>query len=99
MYTVQALWTMAREGLNVVNVIFSNRSYAILRGELHNVGAHNPGRKAIDMLSLDRPDLNWVDMARGMGVAGSRATTAEEFNEQLARAIATPGPYLIEAVI
>ncbi|WP_374447938.1 acetolactate synthase large subunit [Stella sp.] len=99
MYTVQALWTMARENLNVVNVIFSNRSYAILRGELHNVGAHNPGRKAIDMLSLDRPDLNWVDMARGMGVPGSRAETAEEFNEQLARAIATPGPYLIEAVI
>ncbi|MGE0718762.1 MAG: acetolactate synthase large subunit [Alphaproteobacteria bacterium] len=99
MYTVQSLWTQAREGLNVVNVIFSNRSYAILRGELANVGAQNPGRKALDMLTLDRPDLNWVDMARGMGVPGSRATTADELNDQLARAIATPGPYLIEAVI
>ena len=99
MYTVQALWTMARESLNVTTVIFSNRSYAILKGELMNVGAANPGRKALDMLALDRPDLNWVDMARGMGVPGSRATTAEELNDQLARAIATPGPYLIEAVI
>jgi acetolactate synthase-1/2/3 large subunit len=80
-------------------VIFSNRSYAILKGELMNVGAENPGRKAMDMLALDRPDLNWVEMAKGMGVPGSRATTADELNDQLARGLATPGPYLIEAVI
>ncbi len=99
MYTLQALWTQAREGLDVVNVIFANRSYQILHGELANVGAQNPGRKAIDMLTLDRPTLDWVDLARGMGVQGRKAETAEEFNEALARAIAEPGPHLIEAVL
>lgn len=99
MYTLQALWTQAREGLDVVNIIFANRSYAILHHELANVGAQNPGRKAIDMLTLDRPALDWVDMARGMGVKGCKAETAEEFNTALARAIAEPGPHLIEAIL
>ena len=99
MYTLQALWTQAREGCDVVNVIFANRSYAILRHELANVGAENPGRKAIDMLSLDRPALDWVAMARGMGVDGVRVDDAEGFNKALARAIAEPGPHLIEAVM
>ncbi len=99
MYTLQALWTQAREGLNVLTVIFSNRSYAILKGELMNVGAENPGRKALDMLDLGRPDLDWVGMARGMGVEASRATTTEEFNKQFAAGLASQGPVLIEAVI
>jgi len=99
MYTLQALWTQAREGADVVNVIFANRSYQILHGELANVGARNPGRKALDMLTLDRPNLDWVDMARGMGVQGVKATTAEEFNKAFARACAEPGPHLIEAVM
>ena len=68
MYTVQALWTQARESLNVTTVVFANRTYAILRGELANVGAGTPGRKAADMLDIGRPDLDWVALARGMGV-------------------------------
>lgn len=97
MYTLQALWTQAREGCDVVNVVFANRSYAILRHELTNVGAENPGRKAIDMLTLDRPELDWVALAKGMGVPGLRVDSAETFNDALARAIAEPGPHLIEA--
>jgi acetolactate synthase-1/2/3 large subunit len=99
MYTVQSLWTMAREKLDVTAVIFANRKYAILQVELLRVGAGNPGRKAMDMLSLDRPDLDWVQLASGMGVAATRSTNAEEFNTQLARALATPGPSLIEVVL
>jgi acetolactate synthase-1/2/3 large subunit len=99
MYTLQALWTMAREGLDVTTVIFANRKYAILQVELLRVGAGNPGRKAQDMLSLSRPDLDWVKLANGMGVPATRATTAEEFNNQLARSLAAPGPGLIEVVL
>jgi acetolactate synthase-1/2/3 large subunit len=99
MYTVQALWTQAREGLDVTTVVFANRTYAILRHELGQVGAGTPGRKAADMLDIGRPDLDWVALARGMGVSASRATTAEEFNKQLAAGLAAPGPYLIEAVL
>jgi len=99
MYTIQSLWTQAREGLDVTTVIFNNRSYAILRGELANVGAQNVGRKALDMLDLSRPDLDFVSLAKGMGVPGTRATTMEEFNDALARALATPGPNLVEAIL
>ncbi len=99
MYTLQALWTQAREGLDVTTVIFANRAYASLQIELANVGATNPGRKALDMLDIGRPDLDWVALAKGMGVEAGRASTAEEFNDQFARGIASPGPYVIEAVI
>ena len=93
MYTLQALWTQAREGCNVTTVLFNNRSYAILKGELANVGAGNPGRTALDMLELDRPDLDWCRLAGAMGVPASRATTAEEFNEQFARACSRARPH------
>ena len=99
MYTVQALWTQARENLDVTTVIFANRKYAILQVEFMRVGAVNAGRKAMDMMELNRPDLDWVAMAQGMGVAATRATTAEEFNTALAAALANPGPNLIEAVL
>ena len=99
MYTVQALWTQAREGLDVTTVVFANRTYAILRHELSGVRAGTPGPKAADMLDIGRPDLDWVALARGMGVPASRATTAEEFAKQLAAGLAAPGPYLIEAVL
>jgi acetolactate synthase-1/2/3 large subunit len=99
MYTLQSLWTMAREGLDVTVVIFANRSYAILRGELANVGAQNVGRKALDMLDIGRPDLDWVALAKGMGVPGARVTDMEEFNKRFAEGLATPGPYLVEAVL
>jgi acetolactate synthase-1/2/3 large subunit len=99
MYTVQGLWTQARESLDVVTVIIANRAYAILQGEMRNVGVNNFGRNAEMMLSLDQPALDWVSLARGMGVPGTRATTGEELVAQLGRALATPGPALIEAVI
>jgi acetolactate synthase-1/2/3 large subunit len=79
-------------------LLFSNRSYQILKGELANVGAGNPGRKALDMLDLDRPDLDFVTMAKGMGVPGARVNDMEEFNRRLAEGIGSPGPYLVEVV-
>ncbi len=99
MYTLQALWTQARESLDVTTVIFANRQYAILRHELTNVGAQNVGRKALDMLDIDRPTLDFVALARGMGVPGERVEDMDEFNAALARGLAHKGPYLVEAVL
>ena len=99
MYTLQALWTQARENLDIVTLVFANRTYAILRHELTNVGAQNVGRKALDMLDIDRPDLDWVAMARGMGVPGTRVETMEAFNASFAEAVKTRGPSLIEVVL
>lgn len=99
MYTVQALWTQAREQLDITTIVFANRAYAILRHELANVGAANVGRKALDMLDLGRPDIDWVSLARGMGVPGIRAETMEEVNRGLEKGLNTPGPFLIEAVM
>lgn len=99
MYTGQALWTMAREGLDVTTVILANRSYAILNMELQRVGAGAGGPKAREMLDISRPDLDFVSLAKGMGVAATRATTASELVDQLGRSLSTPGPSLIEAVI
>ena len=99
MYTLQSWWTMAREGLDVTTILFNNGSYAVLNMELGRVGAGAAGEKAKEMLDLHRPDLDFVSLARGMGVAATRATTAEEFNDQLARALATPGPSVVEAMV
>ncbi len=99
MYTLQALWTQAREGLDVTTVLFANRAYASLKHELANVGARNPGRKALDMLDIGRPDLDWVSLGRGMGVEAGRATTNAEFTRELRAGLASEGPYLIEAMI
>ena len=99
MYTLQALWTQAREQLDIVTLVFANRTYAILRHELTNVGAANVGRKALDMLDLDRPDLDWVSLARGMGVPGTRVETMEEFNKSFAEALVAQGPYVIEVAL
>ena len=99
MYTVQALWTQAREQLNVTNIIFANQKYSILQIEFGRVGAHNPGPKAMSMLDLTNPALNWVQMAEGMGVPAWRVTTVEEFSEALKRSLASPGPSLIEAML
>jgi acetolactate synthase-1/2/3 large subunit len=96
MYTLQSLWTQAREGLNVLTIVFSNRMYQILRGEFDGVGAGEPGKKAMDMLSLDRPALDWIALGRGMGVQGRAVTTTDEFNKALAEAMAEQGPRLIE---
>jgi acetolactate synthase-1/2/3 large subunit len=99
MYTLQALWSQARVKANALTVIWSNRSYEILRGELTNVGAENPGRKALDQLSLRDPDLDWVALAAGMGVPGVKAETAEEFSHAVRDGMAERGPFLIEAVV
>ena len=99
MYTVQALWTQAREKLNVTTIVLANRKYGILQIEFGRVGAHNPGPKAMSMLDLSNPNLDWVKLAEGMGVRGFRATTAEQFNKALAASLAEPGPSLIEALI
>ena len=99
MYTLQALWTMARESLDVTVVILANRAYQILRGELRAMGAGTPGQRATDMLTLDRPALDWVSLARGHGVDASRANDLETFAQALERGFAQPGPYLIELVI
>lgn len=99
MYTLQALWTMAREQLDITVVVFSNRKYAILQVEFMRVGAHNPGPKAMSMLDLSNPDLDWVQLAQGMGLEASRAETVEAFNDQLQAALVRRGPHLIEAVV
>jgi acetolactate synthase-1/2/3 large subunit len=99
MYNFQSLWTQAREGLDVTTVIFNNRSYAILNLELNRVGAEPPGPRARDMLDLRRPDIDFVSLARGVGVQASRAETAEAFVEQFERAVAEPGPHLIDAAL
>ena len=99
MYTLQSLWTMARESLNVIVMIFANHSYRILHGELANVGAGTPGRKAIDMLTLDRPNLEFVALAKGFGVDAGRATNLDELAQQFKRGLAVQGPYLIEVAI
>jgi len=99
MYTVQALWTQAREQLNVTNIILANRKYAILQIEFARVGAHNPGPKAMSMLDLTNPELNWTQIAQGMGMPAFRVSTAEEFNTALRESLSQPGPALIEALI
>lgn len=99
MYTVQALWTMAREELDITVLIFANQSYKILRGELTNVGVQNAGPRAIDMLTLDRPTLDWVQMARSMGVDAHQVSTCEVLEDAIEEGLNKSGPSLIEIVI
>jgi acetolactate synthase I/II/III large subunit len=98
LYTVQALWTQAREMLDVTTIILSNRKYAILELELANVGA-NAGRTALDLFYLDSPALDWIRLAAGMGVEAARAETLEEFTDLLAASYRRKGPFLIELVV
>ena len=99
MYTVQALWTMAREKLHVVSIVFNNASYSVLNVELERVGAGEGGAKARAQLDLDGPRLNFAQLAQGMGVHAVRASTAEDFTQALEYALAMPGPHLIEALV
>jgi acetolactate synthase-1/2/3 large subunit len=98
LYTVQALWTQAREKLDVTTVILANRRYEILRRELAEVGA-NPGRTALDLLDIGNPDMDWVRIAGGFGVEAARAETMEAFADLLGVANRRPGPFLIELVV
>ena len=99
MYTLQALWTMARERLNVVTLIFANRGYQILRSELANVGVPSVGRNAARMFDVEDPSLDWVALAKGHGVPGERVTTAAQLDAALTRAFSGTSPCLIEMVM
>lgn len=96
MYTLQGLWTLAREQLDVVTIVFSNRAYAILNYELQRTGAGSGGPAAASLLDLTRPDLSFVDLARGMGVEAARVETAESFADVLASALKSRGPRLVD---
>ncbi|MEM9055319.1 MAG: thiamine pyrophosphate-dependent enzyme, partial [Pseudomonadota bacterium] len=97
MYTNQALWSMAREGADVTTIVFVNHSYRILNIELYRTGAGNPGPTAKSMLSIDGPEIDWVQLSESMGVPAVEATTAEGFDKALQEAIAASGPRLIAA--
>ncbi|EAQ97698.1 acetolactate synthase large subunit [Congregibacter litoralis] len=99
MYTIQALWSMARENVDVTVVLLNNKSYAILNIELARVGAGEPNEKTLSMLDLSRPDMDFASMAKGLGVKASQARSSSEFQVQFAEAMATPGPCLIEAIL
>jgi acetolactate synthase-1/2/3 large subunit len=99
MYTLQALWTMARENLDVVTLIFANRRYQILEIEMRRTGAAAFGNSANAAIDIGRPGLDWVQLAAGMGVPAARAATGAEFDAQFRAAMAERGPRLIEAII
>jgi acetolactate synthase-1/2/3 large subunit len=99
MYTLQALWTQARESLDVTTVLFANRSYRILDMELQRVGAEAGGQRARDMLDISRPDLDFVALSNGMGVPATRVDSAQALAKAFARSVAEPGPHLIEVLL
>jgi acetolactate synthase I/II/III large subunit len=96
MYTIQSLWTQAREQLNVTTVIFANNSYAILKAEYANMGAGAPGERALSMIDIDKPRIDWLSMAKSMGVPSVAVDTAESFYQALVNSTREPGPCLIE---
>jgi acetolactate synthase-1/2/3 large subunit len=99
MYTNQFLWTAAREGLNLIAVIYGNRSYGILDVEYRRLGINQVGARAASLFDLSRPTLDWVALAQAQGVSGARAATAEEFAAALRSALEAGGPHLIEAAV
>ncbi len=96
MYTAQALWTMAREGLNVTTVVFANRDYAVLKREYSYLGVGDPGPRAAAMFEIGRPDLDWTLLAKGMGMPGIRVTSLDAFGKAMREGLETEGPTLIE---
>ena len=99
LYTIQALWTQAREQLNVTTVLINNAAYAILRMELARTAAGQAGERAARMLDLSGPNLDFTTISTGLGVPAVRVTTAEELDRELRRSYAEPGPHLIEAIV
>ena len=99
MYTVQSLWTMVRENLDVTVLILNNGSYAILNIELARVGVESPGPTALSLLDLTNPAIQWADIARGMGMAAQRVETVAELDTAMANAMSEPGPRLIEVLL
>lgn len=96
MYTLQALWSMAREGLSVTTVILANNQYAVLKREFGGLGVGAPGPRATNFLDIGRPNIDWVSLAKGMGVPATRTTSTEEFAQALRRGFEGAGPSLIE---
>ncbi|MGC3963997.1 MAG: acetolactate synthase large subunit [Rhodocyclaceae bacterium] len=96
MYTIQSLWTQARENLNVTTIIFANNSYAILKAEYTNMGAGTPGERALSMIDIDKPRIDWLAMARSMGVPAVAVDSAERFYKAMVDSTREPGPRLIE---
>ncbi|MFL9950673.1 acetolactate synthase large subunit [Paraburkholderia agricolaris] len=96
MYTIQSLWTQARESLNITTIIFANNSYAILKAEYANMGAGAPGERALSMIDIDRPRIDWLAMAKSMGVPAVSVDTAEAFHKAMADSVNESGPCLIE---
>jgi acetolactate synthase-1/2/3 large subunit len=99
MYTIQSLWTIARENLDITVIVFNNRSYGILNIELERVGAEKAGPKAKSQLDLSQPPLDFVSMAKGMGLPAQTVKTSKQFNKVFKKAISEPGPHLIDAII
>ena len=95
-YTVQALWTMAREGLDVTIIICANHRYGILQTELRRAGVSLDGQASAHMTRLDAPRVDWVSLSRGYGVPGVRVQTSQEFRDALSASLQAPGPMLIE---
>jgi acetolactate synthase-1/2/3 large subunit len=96
MYTIQSLWTQARENLDVTTIIFANNSYAILKAEYANMGAGSPGARALTMIDIDKPAIDWRAMAKSMGVPSVSVDTAEAFHKAMVDSTREPGPKLIE---
>ena len=99
MYTIQALWTQAREELDVTTIIVANRSYAILEFEFSRVGAEGDGKAAHALMDIGRPELDFAGLARSMGVPGRRVDDVAGLIAAFREAFAEPGPHLIEAVV
>jgi acetolactate synthase-1/2/3 large subunit len=99
MYTLQSLWTQAREQLNVTTIICNNRSYRILGIEMARAGVKSLGAQAKQLIGLTSPAIDWVSLAQGMGVPGVRVETADDLARHLERALGEPGPWLIEALL
>jgi acetolactate synthase-1/2/3 large subunit len=99
MYTQQALWSMARAGLNITTVIFANREYAVLKREYASLELGSPGRGAKEMFEIGNPEIDWVSLAKGMGVPGTRPSSIEEFGKSLREGLTADGPRLIEVTL
>ena len=96
MYTIQSLWTQARESLNVTTIIFANNAYQILKNEFASMGVGKPGPQALAMMSIDTPRIDWVSMGKSMGVPSVSVSTAEAFHASLLTSASETGPMLIE---
>ena len=99
MYTPQALWTHAREQLDILTIVFANHTYQILRSEMRNVGVPPGGPKAEALTDIGHPRIDWVSLARSFGIEAFRATTAEELSRHIGAGLALPGPVVVEAAL